>query len=71
MRNGNQARRRRLRNKLRRGFTERKSHLLPQTAYKFKPLPKLAIFGIIIVKCGSKNRLIPKYTKGKPCAKMR
>ena len=71
MRSGNQARCRRLRNKLLRGFTERKPRLLPQTARKFKPLPKLAIFGIIIVKCGFKNRLIPKYTKGKPCAKMR
>ena len=71
MRNSNQARYRRLRNKLRRGFAEGKSHLLLQTAHKFKPLPKLTIFGIIIVKCGFKNRLIPKYTKGKPCVKMR
>jgi len=69
--NGNQARLRRLQNKLRHSFAERKSRLLTQTAHKFKPLPKLTIFGIIIVKCGFKNRLIPKYTKGKPCVKMR
>lgn len=71
MRNGNQARLRRLRNKLRHGFTEHISRILTQTAHKFKPLPKLTIFGIIIVKCGFKNRLIQKYTKGKSCVKMR